>query len=127
MTSDPVVVAAAPVPSAPPPRRAKHSTPKNAPDSPMDKKEPDSPTEKNASSHPTDATNSQLLVVPSLILTTAADFQDDGVYDDEPPPPPPPINYASKCADVEQAAILLLQNAVESGQIDSGLVSSVRV
>jgi hypothetical protein len=114
------VTTAAPVPSAPPPRRTKGKL-QSASDTPTHAAAPDSSAEKHASPSTTDAAKSQLLEVPSLKTIAAADIQNDVVdNDDEPPPPPPAINYARKCADIEQAAIALLQSAVESGHIRSG-------
>ena len=42
--------------------------------------------------------------------------------DNEPPPPPPPplINQAIKCANMDAAAILELQVALETGKVQSG-------
>jgi hypothetical protein len=107
MASNSSDVACAPVPSAPPPRRAKGNASLRVDHS-------------NASESPTDATKPHLLVVPSLNLIDAAEFHNDGVFDDEPPPPPPLINYANKCADVEQAAIVLLQKSLETGRVHAG-------
>jgi ankyrin repeat protein len=115
MANNVLDVTSAPVPSAPPPRRAKGKV--DASFGQTDAS--DSPTEKNATSSSTHDTKPQLLVVPALNLITS-DFQDDSVNVEEPPPPPPLINYAKKCIDVEQAAVHMLQVALESGQIHSG-------
>jgi ankyrin repeat protein len=121
------VVAAAPVPAAPPPRRAKTaavisaSIPSAPPPRGARNKGGASFTEAHGSDPATETAEPPASVAPSLIVP-AAYFQD--VDDDAPPPPPPPpplINNAKKCADVEEAAIQLLQIALETGRMNSGV------
>ncbi len=117
-------VAIVPVAAAPPPRRAKTSAvisgpiPAAPPPRGARSKGGVSLTQAHGSDSATETAEPPALVAPTLVVP-AAYFEDND--DDEPPPPPPPIiNNAKKCADHEEAAMQLLQTALETGRMNSG-------
>jgi hypothetical protein len=117
-----------PVPAAPPPRSktkgaAVTSHPLPSPPPPRAaKKQSAAPSAQAHVALSATVTAESPALITSALTVPAAYFEDHH-NDDAPPPPPVVVNRARQCADAEGAAIHQLHNAVDSGSMNSGVVS----